>query len=476
MRTSSTEEESNKNPESIAETILRDRLPTFLYFPNYGSLPGRISIDHVINQNSNQDGEEQYRYFKALLELAGTSANDLKQATQSEELVARLEAVSNRVSDKVFEYWSQNRHLEVEVRCDQARPKDPPPYNSGDIIHLRIRNQRHRVTTQFDARSAGFVWFFSFLVWFDRMDSIHGSNLIILLDEPGLSLHAKAQSDLLRYIRTELLPKYQVIYTTHSPFMIDATDILSVRTVEDVTDKKGVLLGTKVGDKILSSDSDTLFPLRAALGYDITQTLFIGENCLLVEGPSDFVYIQWASQQLAARNRTKLDSRWTIVPTGGISKFGTFVSLFAGQDLNIAVVTDFHQGDKNQVRNLRYHELLASNRVFSATQFVDKEEADIEDLIGWGLYRRVVNGHYGLNKDKALPEHQPNDSEERVTSTVKKHFQIVATESREFEHLGPAAFLLEHADDFESGSDTDFALSNFEKLFKELNAILIKLV
>ena len=113
------------------------------------------------------------------------------------------------------------------------------------------------------------------------MEKTHGENLVILLDEPGLSLHAKAQADLLRYIRAELLPKYQVIYTTHSPFMVDATDMPSVRTVEDTTDSNGTPLGTKVGDKVLSSDSETLFPLRAALGYDITQSLFIGKNCLL---------------------------------------------------------------------------------------------------------------------------------------------------------------------------------------------------
>ena len=301
------------------------------------------------------------------------------------------------------------------------------------------------------------------------METIHGSELVILLDEPGLSLHATAQADLLRYIRAELLPKYQVIYTTHSPFMVDAADLLNVKTVEDTTDSGGTALGTKVGDKTLSSDSETLFPLRAALGYDITQSLFIGENCLLVEGPSDLVYLQWASQQLAAAGRAKLDSRWTIVPTGGISKFGTFASLFAGHHLNVAILTDFHQGDKNKVRDLRDHQLLASNRVFEVNQFVGKAEADTEDLIGWELYRKVVNRCYDLNKDKKLPNKQPNRPDERVSETVRMHFQTVATGGREFEHLSPAVYLLEHAGSFQGDPETQTALNNFEKLFKELN-------
>lgn len=101
----------SQSPNEIARDILNSRLPTFLYFPNYGTLPGRVSVDQFIAGNHDPEDAEEYRHFEALLELAGTSVNGLKQAAQSEELVAQLEAVSNRVSDKVFEYWSQNRHL-----------------------------------------------------------------------------------------------------------------------------------------------------------------------------------------------------------------------------------------------------------------------------------------------------------------------------------------------------------------------------
>ena len=72
--------------------------------------------------------------------------------------------------------------------------------------------------------------------------------------------------------------------------------MMSVRTIEDVvqTDQRGrkESLGTKVGDKVLSTDKDTLFPLQGALGYEITQSLFIGDHSLLVEGPSDLLYLQ----------------------------------------------------------------------------------------------------------------------------------------------------------------------------------------
>src|SRR5690606_36906837 len=103
------------------------------------------------------------------------------------------------------------------------------------------------------------IWFFSFLVWFSQMKANYADKLIVLLDEPGLTLHGKAQKDLLRYIREKLQPEYQVIYTTHSPFMLDIENIFSLRTVEDVVRRRIVdgelkedILGTKVGEKILS--------------------------------------------------------------------------------------------------------------------------------------------------------------------------------------------------------------------------------
>ena len=86
-------------------------------------------------------------------------------------------------------------------------------------------------------------------------------------------------------------PDYQVIYTTHSPFMIDIENIFSMRTVKDVVeqsdegdDSEEVVMGTKVGEEILTGDHDTILPLLGNIGVDITQTLFVGPYVVVVEG------------------------------------------------------------------------------------------------------------------------------------------------------------------------------------------------
>ena len=188
--------------------------------------------------------------------MTSTNLSDIEGASELEKLIMELEAVGAHLTDKIKEYWTQNQHLRVVFRFDAAKADDAPPLNSGFILSTRIENTRHMATINFDERSMGFIWFFSFLVWFSQVKELYGNKLILLLDEPGLSLHGKAQQDLVRYINKELRPSHQVVYTTHSPFMIDVENVFSLRSVEDVVEAENVdgksverLLGTKVGER-----------------------------------------------------------------------------------------------------------------------------------------------------------------------------------------------------------------------------------
>lgn len=447
------------------------KLPTFVLFRDYDQLPGRMSLQQLKQRRQNDSLEMADRIFLSLLDLVDASPEEIEQSESSEHMIAELEGVSNRLSEEIFEYWSQNQHLEVSFLFGAAHPNDPPPFDSGQVFQTRIRNQRHKVTVNFDERSTGFIWFFSFLVWFSQVRKNYGSNLVILLDEPGLSLHATAQADLLRYMKQRLLPLGQVLYTTHSPFMVDTSDLLSVRTVEDTVDDEGRVLGTKVGDKVLSTDAETVFPLQAALGYDITQSLFIGAHTLLVEGPSDLLYLRWASGLLAEVGQPGLDPRWTITPCGGIDKIGSFLALFAGNELNITVLTDFGLGDKSKVRTLRESELLRAGRVLSIDAYVQADTADIEDLLGYEFYIGLVNRCYGLEGDHVIPI--PDEPPAQVVRYIEDAFRTMTSEVPEFDHYRPAAYVLENSADVRAqlpGVET--IRERFSRLTADLNAFL----
>ena len=306
-------------------------LPSFMYVSSYDRMDGAIQIEEtrrkIQTKEIDYDEHRGSRLFVEFLEYAGVPLDSITNVSTYETFNAMLQAASTNITEQILEYWSQNPDLDVEVRIDEARSGDSPPFNTGTIARARIKNNLHRVDTPFSERSAGFVWFFSFLVKFAQVKNA-GGPVVLLLDEPGLSLHGKAQNDLLRFIDDKLAPFHQVIYSTHSPFMVPADKLQRVRIVEDKVDRTKTprkSYGTKVSHDVLEVEADTLFPLQGALGYEATQTLFVGEHTLLVEGPSDILYLQALSSALEARGRTKLDSRWTMCPAGGIDRIMPFV-------------------------------------------------------------------------------------------------------------------------------------------------------
>lgn len=465
-------------PNLAAIDVLHDLMPKFLYFATYESMPGRVAVEDLIARRADPGKvTEGDRIFLALLALARTSLEEVREQELSEALIAKLEGVSNAISRNIFAYWSQNKHLKVRFDYREALAADPEAdedeTETNHVFLTRVENTRHGVSVGFDERSAGFVWFFSFLVWFSQMEREYGDKLVILLDEPGLSLHGTAQADLLRYMKDKLLPKYQVMYSTHSPFMIDASDLFTVRTVEDIVTKDDEILGTKVGDEVLSTDADTIFPLRAVLGYDLTQSLFIGEHTLLVEGPSDLLYLTWASSELRARKRTGLDPRWVVTPTGGIDKIASFIALFGGNKLHVAVLTDYHAGDKAKVRTLRDSEVLRAGRVFSAETFTGTAEADVEDLLGRELYVALVTTCYDLGKKDQFPASKPATASDLVAKEAAEHMLTVAATVPKFDHYAPAAYLVSHWGELKGSlPGVEDALARFEAFYRDVNALI----
>jgi energy-coupling factor transporter ATP-binding protein EcfA2 len=471
--------EFRKNDASLkAIDLLSARMPRFMYFSHYDRMSGEVSINKLAQDRSN--GLEMAsgdRVFLDFLEYAGTTLEDLTATDQFEELNAKCEAAALRITDQIFEYWTQNDELKIKVVLSEGKSGDPAPFNSGPVARARVENGLHGVTVPFSERSAGFIWFFSFLVKFAQIRKKHG-NVILLLDEPGLTLHGTAQLDLLRYFAEQIAPKHQLIWSTHSPFMVPPDDLSSVRTVEDVveTDTRGRKrsIGTKIRSDVLTTDPQTNFPVFGAMGFEITQTLIIGKNTLLVEGPSDVLYLQIASAALKSAGRAHLAARWALCPTGGIDKVLPFVKLFYGNKLNVAVLTDFDRGQKRKLDDLYRSALLDQERIILATEIAGKEEADIEDFFAPQLFVDLVNMTYGLEEEQALTVEKLDAADTGTTRLVKKaeaYFRLLPLEIPEFSHYDPAAYLLQHPKMLRGSSKAvKETLDRFEKAFQRIGA------
>ena len=456
----------------VYERILRTRMPKFVYFDEYYQLSGQDNIGALqerVRQNQLRDSDHP---LLGLIELAGLKLGDLENPERTEWLIARLEGAENALTQKVLTYWSQNRHLRLKFAVEQGRPKDPAGMTSGMNIWGRVQDTKHMVSTSLGSRSRGFVWFFSFLAWYSQLQR-KNDNLILLLDEPGLSLHAKAQADLLQYFDKALATHHQVIYTTHSPFMVDSSRFDRVRIVQDrsVEEVSEALSpdqeGTKVTIDVLEASADSLFPLQAALGYEIHQTLFIGPNSLIVEGPSDLLYIQAMSGLLESCDRVGLKSDWTVTPVGGLGKLSTFVALIGSQSrMNLATLVDYHRKDQQAIENLYKLKLMKERNVLTFADFVDADEADVEDMFTPEFYLDLVNREFGAS---IQPADLPTQTD-RVLGRLEKHLKSNPLPKKaKFNHYRPARYLMENLQVLTIPSRT---LDRFEKAFDTLNHLL----
>jgi hypothetical protein len=444
-------------------------VPKFLYFDDYSLLPDKTNLRALKQKIDTDSLRPEDRTVLALLTMADIDLDDLLGNEGYESSVANLEALSNSITEQIFEFWTQNKNLEVlvDVRSDV---QDVPPFNNGPNLYVRIRHNRHKVTVPFGQRSRGFIWFFSFLVWFDSVKEQVNSEraLILLLDEPGMNLHALAQADLLRYLDT-LAEEHQILYTTHSPFMVHGDRLHQVRMVEDRETK-----GTTVTDDVTGSDPATVFPLQAALGYTLAQNLFISKRNLLVEGPADLVYLRYMSSLLDRSDRVGLGEDVTIVPVGGLDKLATFVALLRGNKLDMVVLHDSSGKPDQRLVSVVQQKLISDRQLLNYAMFTSghaNTAADVEDLFAPLEYVNLFNATFAkeLNGRKIKVSDLPQGDRivERITRYLKEQ-QIVVRPSGGFNHYAVANYLAANP----PKKLDEKSLTRFENLFAAANKAL----
>lgn len=452
--------------------LISPNLPKFIYYDEYYQLPSRITLNHFLD--SSKDLSDELKTAKALLDLADINIQDLIEAEDFEEFIAELEATEALISDTLFQYWSANKNLNIEFKIDKREATEKRnirnSYNQTTvedikivehILDIRVKNSKTRVSLPLQNRSKGFNWFFSFLVWFNKIQTDSNSQYILLLDEPGLNLHATAQSDLLGFLES-LTNKYQIIYTTHSPFMVETTKLNRVRTVFSDSDS------SVISDSIQEKDPNTLFPLQAALGYDIAQNLFISTKNLLVEGVSDLLYLTTISEFLNANGRTGLKDDITIVPAGGLDKVASFISLLRGSKLSIFCLLDSFTDQKSQkkLESLTIQKIISNKNIKFFHDYLDnRTKADIEDLFTANEYIQLFNNTTFQKEYSKLNEGELDGEIEGIISQINKLIN-----QKRFNHYLPAKEFSIKESYLSNLSES--TLSKFESIFKEINTSL----
>ena len=213
------------------------------------------------------------------------------------------------------------------------------------------------VQIEVDQRSAGFQWLVSFfVVFFAEAEGAH-ANAILLLDEPGLSLHGLKQREF-RQTLSRLAEGNQTIYTTHSPFLVGPDELDLVRVVE-MTDRND---GTKVHTSVTASDPAALLPLQEALGYDLAQSLFAQQRNLVLEGLTDYWYFEATAQLLRDAGLADLNERIALLPANAAGKVVYFATILHANNIKVAALLDSdNAGDQAAKQETLIHTLGNKN-------------------------------------------------------------------------------------------------------------------
>ena len=205
-----------------------------------------------------------------------------------------------------------------------------------------------------------------------------------------------------------------------------------------------------------------MFPLQAALGYDIAQNLFISKKNLLVEGPSDLIYLTMMSSILDAVGREGMNDDITIVPVGGLDKVTSFISLLRGQKLRLVCLLDSFSDQKGKRRldDLIVSKIIAEKDILFFDRFTDIEGdvADLEDLFEKSEYLKFFNTAFG---EKDAINEVPDD-----TKPIIPQLNKILGKPR-FNHYRPATSA--NALGLTAKDFSEDTLKRFEKVFKEVN-------
>ncbi len=389
--------------EGVIEAVLT-ALPKFVYYSNYGNLDSEIYLPHVVENLKRTDlgakEADKARTLRVLFKFVRLSPAEILKlgkdfsdqtrrptpgeideiAEQKRERAILLQSAGTDLTTRFKEWWKQG---DYRFRFDA----------DGDHFRIWVADDRRPEEIELESRSTGLQWFLSFYLVF-LVESAGGEHdsAILLLDEPGLSLHPLAQRNLAQFF-DGLSTTNQIVFTTHSPFLVDADRLDRVRKVyvdDDGTTKASPDL-RQSGAK--NAQAGAAYAVYSALNLNISESLLLGCQPVIVEGTSDQHYLTAMKVLLIAGGRISPDRELVFPPGGGTKTLRITASVLTGRDDRLPVA--LLDGDAAGTRMLT--ELSTSlyvqekEKLFSTDTYVGFAKSEVEDLFPARLVADAVD-------------------------------------------------------------------------------------
>lgn len=368
---------------------LRKRLPIFVLFSNYYRVRPLIHLEQLATRIANNTlDEDRFDYGNVcLLNLLGFSASELSKMGRASDPDAddpdSLETFREKLDERQYKLNAAEVQLTREIRSiwkpDEKKGEDAKLRLRADGQYLKVTVEDDLgVEVELDQRSEGFQWLVSFFTVFFAEAQGKYSNAILLLDEPGLSLHGLKQRDFRETI-SRLALNNQTLYTTHSPFLVGPEELDHVRVIEMSNRSEG----TKVNTSITANDPAALLPLQEALGYDLAQSLFTQKRNLVLEGLTDYWYVEATSALLRDADVAHLNQRIALVPANTAGKVVYFATILHAQGLKVAALLDSDSAGEQAAKQDTLVHTLGNKCILRTRDFIDSKikAVEIEDTL-----------------------------------------------------------------------------------------------
>ncbi|MBL7909586.1 MAG: AAA family ATPase [Bacteroidia bacterium] len=309
------------------------------------------------------------------------------------------ESLNILLNNQYSQYWSQDV-TSFKIEWDST------------TLSLWILEENEWFTPS--QRSKGKQWHISFYIRITAR-AIEEKTNILLIDEPGMFLHASAQKDIYKKL-LESSKDAQIIFTTHSPYLIDSQELHKVRLVV----KENTKIGTTIINKIhAKADKETLTPILTAIGLELSQGIqnINQKNNIVVEGPADVLYLNTIAKILNTNT-------YNFIFGGGAGNLGNIGTILNGWGCNVVYLFDNDQGKKNGMKNLIQTWKIQKEDIIA----ISEESGAIEDSFSKEDFKKYFLEDPTLDYKEKTSEYLKNNRIDKVL-LAKKFAQINTKET-----------------------------------------------
>ncbi len=324
-----------------------------IYFFSPTAFKNRYALEEI---QKNSDILKLFEIAKVskeeLIVALSPSADTSKKAITRKNIEIKIAQLSKR-----FSSFYQKENISIVLLLE------------NNYLDLLVDNANLPVAIS--ERSNGLRWYLDLFVHLESQNLL-GKEVLLLIDEPGVYLHIDAQKKLLELFE-DLSKKNQLIYTTHSPFMIDTDELGRIKLVESVDGYTHILNKCHASELTETSKMETLSPIIKALGFSLKYNLgpkFDKLN-LIVEGISDYYYLQGALTLCGIKDE-KIPF---IMPSIGVNNIHNIASILIGWGVDFKIITDYDIQAYKEILDLSKLSLQENKDYFNLPlKQVDKNE------------------------------------------------------------------------------------------------------